>query len=248
MQSMESALEALIKVGVPEPGRHLMSELLTEHNGEGPKEVLCDVVEMLEEIGLPVSTAQAKRMQAAARDGKATAADFVRMAEELRVRIDDELAAELFLHVPSTRAKYFARPDFDSTVAKAFPDATLDIEEAAKCFALARWTACVFHLMRASEHGLRSLAAFLGVTFDFKNWDPIVKKMRSEVDNYNTSSFKGNLDFLRQSLERLTAVQVALRNEVMHSRSFYDEERAFDIYRAVRGFMKQLAIQLKSTP
>jgi hypothetical protein len=69
--------------------------------------------------------------------------------------------------------------------------------------------------------------------------------MRTEVENYQASSFKGNLDFIKQTLDRLTAVQTALRNEVMHARSFYDEERAIDIYRAVRAFMQQLATQLK---
>lgn len=101
--------------------------------------------------------------------------------------------------------------------------------------------------MRVMEHGLRELATFLSVDPDFKTWDPIIKTMRHDVENHNKSSFKGNLDFIRQALGRLTAVQAALRNEVMHSRSFYDEERAFDIYRAVCGFMKQLAAQLEGT-
>src|ERR1700687_6353897 len=45
-------------------------------------------------------------------------------------------------------------PPFGYDVAKAFPRASDDILEATKCYALERYTASVFHLMRAIEIGL----------------------------------------------------------------------------------------------
>lgn len=177
------------------------------------------------------------------------AEDFVRHVSVLRERIDDELGGREFFALAAERTEYFETPNlFGTEVATAFPATTVDIEEAGKCFALGRYTACVFHLMRVVEHGLHALADYLSVPHDFKTWDPIIKKMRTEVDDYSASSFKGNLDFIRQTLERLTGVQLALRNEIMHAKSFYDEERADDIYRATRTFMQLLSTQLKATP
>lgn len=170
------------------------------------------------------------------------------LENDLKNRLSDDLGRQLLFHVNSYAGKFYDNPGFASAATAAFPAATLDIEESGKCFALGRWTACVFHLMRVMEHGLRALALFLGVPTDYKTWDPIIKKMRSEIENYSASSFKGDLDFIRQSLDRLTAVQTALRNEVMHARSFYDQERADDIYRAVRAFMEQLATKLGGQP
>lgn len=69
---------------------------------------------------------------------------LVREVQTLRKRIDDELANREFFALESGRASYFseARP-FGEEVFNAFPSATIDIEEAAKCLALDRYTACV---------------------------------------------------------------------------------------------------------
>jgi hypothetical protein len=211
-------------------------------------ETLADVRSLCTKLGLSSSLRQFDRLEDVFKNENTTLAQLVAAFTELRVRISDEMEQALLFHVPISRARYFESPKFSDSVTVAFPSATLDIEEAGKCFALGRWTACVFHLMRVTEHGLRALATYLGVPCDFKTWDPIIRKMRTEVEDYNASTFKGNLDFIRQTLERLTGVQLALRNEIMHARSFYDEERAEDIYRAVRIFMEQLATQLKGAP
>lgn len=211
---------------------------------ESTEAVWVHLRESLRSIGLTMSIKQVDRITSEAH----THVDLGLAVGELRRRIHDELDGRLFLYVPVERAQYFNNSGYDASVASAFPEATIDIEEASKCFALGRWTACVFHLMRVTEHGMRALAAYLSVPCDFKTWEPVIRKMRTEVGDYNASSFKGNLDFIRQTLDRLTAVQTALRNEVMHSRSFYDEERASDVYAAVKGFMRQLATQLKAAP
>jgi len=157
-------------------------------------------------------------------------------------------------YVDSKHAEYYSADNaFGEAVATAFPAATLDIEEAGKAFAFARYTACVFHLMRATEHGMDALAVHLGLLTSYKTWDKKIEKMSSFlVDElrkpYDASPLASNLDFFKQATERLTSVQHALRNETMHARSFYDEERAIDIYRSVRSFMQQLATRLNGVP
>lgn len=200
------------------------------------------------EAGLNASVTTIDKL-AAIRAGQSCTEDTLcKLVEELMGRLHDEMKAEVFFHLESTNARFLDPLLFGEAVAKRFPEASIDIEEAGKCFAFGRHTASVFHLMRVMEHGLSALAAFLGVTYEHKSWDAVIKKMRSEVDDYKASSFKGDLDFLRQALERLTGVQTALRNEVMHARAFYDKERAHDIYRSVRAFMGQLATKLVETP
>lgn len=209
--------------------------------------LLLSIREHCDDIGLTSTVDQINRILLKS-DSALTYLELETLHGELHNRLEDELGHELLLHVDRKRAKYYDVHGFDSSVLVSFPAASLDIEEAGKCFALDRWTACVFHLMRVMEHGLRALADYLSVPCDFKTWDAIIKKMRSEVEDYKKSSFKGNLDFIRQSLDRLTAVQTALRNEVMHARSFYDEERVSDVYTAVKGFMQQLGTELKAAP
>lgn len=200
------------------------------------------------EAGLNASVATIDKVAALQAGQGCTEETLFKLVEELMGRLHDEMKAEVFLHLESGNARFLEPQLFGEAVAKRFPAASIDIEEAGKCFAFGRHTASVFHLMRVMEHGLFALAAFLRVTYEHKSWDAVIKKMRSEVEDYKASSFKGDLDFLRQTLERFTGVQTALRNEVMHARSFYDEERAHDIYRSVRAFMGQLATKLTEMP
>ena len=44
-----------------------------------------------------------------------------------------------------------------------FPAANHEASEAGKCFATARYTACVFHLMRVMEVGVQEFGAVLSV-------------------------------------------------------------------------------------
>jgi hypothetical protein len=205
---------------------------------------LMELAATFREIGLAV-TAELFEELATQNAQSIAKLTFDRMFQDASRQITRELKTVHLMLVPREKVAFNANPLGGwEDVTKRFPSATLDIEEMAKCYAFGRCTASVFHAMRVMEHGLVALAKFLGVPYEHKNWDPIIKKMRAEIEDYKASSFKGNLDFIRQAFERLTAVQLALRNETMHARSFYDDERADDIYRASRAFMRQLATQL----
>ncbi|HWN42015.1 MAG TPA: hypothetical protein VNW71_07310, partial [Thermoanaerobaculia bacterium] len=81
---------------------------------------------------------------------------------DLQRSIERELRSNLFLHVGENERRYYeGRHQFGEGVAAAFPSAVIDIEEAGKCYALSRYTACVFHLMRVMESALRVLASTL---------------------------------------------------------------------------------------
>ena len=77
-----------------------------------------------------------------------------------------EMTRHLYYLVPASRKSWFSEDDkplFGEDVAIAIPNSTHEIAEAGRCFALnlERWTAAVFHLMRALELALQKWATDL---------------------------------------------------------------------------------------
>src|SRR5208282_5491043 len=68
-----------------------------------------------------------------------------------------------FAYIPAPNDKYFERDDmFGAKVYDRFPPARDDIKDAGNCYAASLYTACVFHLMRVAELGLRAIADKVG--------------------------------------------------------------------------------------
>lgn len=167
-------------------------------------------------------------------------------------RIRDELSLRLFLLVDDRKARYYIDPlEGWKEVADWMPSAIRDIEEASKCLALDRHTACVFHCMRVAEFGLGALAHNMGIEYNRKNWDPVLKEVLMQLQHVAETPYpeledrwKGNKEKYLAARERLTAIKDSLRNPTMHARGFYDEEIAEEVYRSVRTFMKNLSTWL----
>jgi hypothetical protein len=173
---------------------------------------------------------------------------------ELLQRMHDELSLRLVFQIPIAKAKYYKEKElFSAAVSLAFPSAIVDIEEAGKCFALGRNTACVFHLMRVMEVGLHVLGETLGDPIDAKTnptWERILHKCDEELKkNYadRCSQWKAKGQFFSEATANLRAVKDAWRNPTLHVDISYDEDKAFDVWNAVRGFMKHLATELNET-
>ena len=166
----------------------------------------------------------------------------------------DEVSRRRFYYIDPALDGYYreAHEALSDRALERFVSASRDVEEASKCLALGRYTASVFHLMRITEKGMDALAETLGIFGEYQTWDPKIRKMvkvlvdelRKGYDNMSPA-IKGRLDFFKQATERLTAVQHALRNETMHSRSHYGREDAIDIYRATLRFIETLAEKLE---
>jgi hypothetical protein len=171
--------------------------------------------------------------------------DLARDIMEVHTRMMDELKGRTLLSLTSEEAHYFADHQFAPVVCEYFPEASFDIREAAKCFALERPTACVFHLMRTTEYGVQAIARFLGMTDPRPNWEPVIAKIDSETKApYNLRQFKGSTDFLAAVSTHIHAVKVAWRNRVMHVEHKHTMQEAREIYSATRGLMRYLAENL----
>lgn len=85
--------------------------------------------------------------------------EVVILVREMNNNLMVELSSAWFLMIPADRRFVYEQPNpiFGEVVYNVFPDARRDIAAAGRCYALDEWTACVMHLMRALEFGLRWL-------------------------------------------------------------------------------------------
>jgi hypothetical protein len=164
---------------------------------------------------------------------------------DLQHRMEDELSSRFFLAVPFDKVKFYEQkePLFGEEVFNQFPRIIVDIEEAGKCLALGRATACVFHLMRVMEDALKFVALKLDIPYA-PSWESYIKhidkKMSADYKD-KTPEWKKDEPFFRDLLGDFQAIRWAWRNPTMHIVRQYAVEEAESIFQAVRGFMQRLA-------
>jgi hypothetical protein len=170
----------------------------------------------------------------------------------LNVCMANELRTRLFFGINSSHARYYEHqePLFGQKVADKFSTlAASEIDEAGKCFALFRYTACVFHMMRVMETGIRAVAKCLGVPDPVKdadrNWGNMLRGIKVEIDKRNKApqgwAITNDKVFFEDAYGSIDAVKTAWRNPTMHVEKTYGEEQASNIFEATRGFMMKLA-------
>lgn len=168
------------------------------------------------------------------------------LIEELRNRLRDELAPSHFLHIPNKNVGlYQSSPLFGERVAKKFAKSTTDIQEAGKCFATGRYTACVFHLMRVMERGVQRLGRKLKVSIpvEEKDWGLISNHINGalrRLPNSTVQEKKAHARYAKAAVY-LDNVREAWRNETMHPKETYTEEEAEDCLKFVKQYMEFLA-------
>jgi len=179
--------------------------------------------------------------------------------------IRNEMTTHIFIYVPANRADFYeayqdalwhsediANVRFGEQVAKNFPSVQDDIRSAGNCLALGEPTACVFHLMRVIERGLRALGAALNdPSLDpGKNptWETILRKCDAELQkpyDKRSAEWRQNGQFFAEATANIRAVKDAWRKPSIHVESDYDYDKAVAVFRAVRSFMRHLATGLK---
>lgn len=168
-------------------------------------------------------------------------------------RVEDELTQLAFYQILPDRAKYYdgARAMFHEDQSKPFPfgSSLYDIEEAGRCLAVGRSTACVFHLMRAITPVLQAIADKLGFE-EQRDWGRYLNEMKIKSwEKFPDNRSKENDEqraFYADLESRLRAYKEAWRNPTMHNpEKVYTEEQAEEIFACVRGFMRQAATRLE---
>jgi hypothetical protein len=169
---------------------------------------------------------------------------------DLSERLYDEINDNLFMYVPKGKQQFYTDPHerFGLDV-KNFPSATDEIEEAGKCYAAGRNTACVLHLMRVLETGLNALAKHLNVPYDSVNWEQITNKIPGKLDELEKLSpkpqnWKDDRKFYSEVGIHFKFIKDAYRNYAMHVHDRYDDSKALAIFNHVSAFMRHVATKL----
>ncbi len=178
------------------------------------------------------------------------AAEIAVLIREFHNNLIVELTSSWFLMIRAEKREFYEQRQspFGDKVAGTFDAANKDIAAASRCYALDEWTACIFHLMRVLEHGLRVIADVVGLSANImahENWknviDQIEKKIR-EMGNEPKSPEKiKRLQFLSSAASQFRYFKDAWRNHVSHSHANYDEREAERVWIHVKTFMEQMA-------
>jgi HEPN domain-containing protein len=132
---------------------------------------------------------------------------------------------------------------FGNEVECKFPASSFDIQEAGNCFAVGRYTACVFHLMRAAESAVSVLANAIGATVVNANgetlsWGVLLSNIKPKIE----AMPKGQLqDEWLKAHALLHSCNRAYRTKTAHPSDKYTEEGAEAAFNATRSFMRELA-------
>lgn len=221
----------------------------TEQLTKRHKKPLLDQLQKIEnrcsEIKLRVSILAIQELCERLREEALTHAQLKDYLTELESTIRREMQGNLFMFIPPQRSDYYVKSHeiFSEQVRNTFLDAQTDMVEAAKCFAVARFTASVVHLMRVAEYGLNALAAHLGNIKPKPNWGEFLRAIDEALnERYGAKNpNKEEKQYYAELAGQLNIIKVAWRNPSAHIGPIYTEERAEEIFNATKAFMRLLA-------
>lgn len=167
---------------------------------------------------------------------------------DLSVSLERELSKKLVMFLPENKIGYFdgSKNLFPIIVRESFPSANIDMDEAAKCFALDRYTASVFHSMRIMEVGVNAIGESLKLEVG-KKWHDALEDIQKEIDFWShtpTSGWKNVQPFYSEAVTYFRKVKDAWRDHTMHIKRHYDELGSLGILNSVNDFMRHLAKKL----
>jgi hypothetical protein len=173
--------------------------------------------------------------------GSVSSKQLSKVLSEVENTIRREMSCVQFFYMPSEQTDFYSQNElFGAQVNAKFPSIQYDMEEAGNSFAMGRGTACVFHLMRIMEVGVREFGKKLGVSLvNEKNWQNILDELNKAIKILSPKA-AGTVE-MSQASANLYAVKLGWRNEVMHPKDTYTLEEAKNLIGQVKLFMGQLA-------
>lgn len=180
----------------------------------------------------------------------------------LRQAIEADLEKHIFTFIAPAKAQVIVEPLHDEKwkmVVAKFPQCTDDVWDAHDCYAMGKNTACVFHMMRVAEHGLRGIAKKVRVSLidkgkrqpiEYATWDKVInsgikpKLLAAHALPQGPKKTK-YLQFYSDVAEQCTYIRDLWRNEVSHTRKSYNDGEALGVLHRVRDFMYTVASGLR---
>ena len=172
----------------------------------------------------------------------------------LRMSIIEEASDRKFAFIPQDKILFFEQEAlFGVEVNRSFPSAAAEIKDAGNCIAAELYTAAVFHLMRTSEWGLRSLARHVKARIKghlaYADWGTVLRRIDEKLTALERKprgkKKSDELEFYRLTESELNTLKDVWRNNVMHTRGRYSQPEAVGVFLRVREFMQRLASRVK---
>lgn len=208
------------------------------------------VAEAADIIGAPVTSLAAtrakKRLARRKEKDVVTYGDLKTINAEVTSRFHDELETTKFYCLNKGAEAFYnpGEPLFGKEADARIPTASNDISEAGKCFAVGRYTASIFHLMRAMEATVQRVSEELGIANVEREWGKLLSDIHSKIEALPKGEERNNWSQVHANLYH---VKQAWRNETMHPKATYTEEEAREVFDAMRSFMRHLASMLRPT-
>ncbi len=240
-QAGHQASQTPPRIVVPFPQRDMLSKLLP-----GTEEI-CKTYE------IKPALKRIERLKAALANPVVEYAELARHYHTLYENIEDDLRERCFWHLSLQKETLVTK--YGDIPFKESPD----LEQARYEWHQALWayrfelnTACVFHLMRLSDLGLRALGTKLRITLkraiEFEDWRPILEavneKLKALENDPRTQERARDLSFYSDAGKTLLYFKNLWRDGGAHARETYDENDAKKALDNVFDFMKLLAEKL----
>lgn len=174
-----------------------------------------------------------------------------------------ELQRRKFVYVAPPNDQYFEQDRlFGDAVHLQFPSARFDLKEAGNALSVELYTACVFHLMRVAELGMRALAYDRRITklprkkdapVDMGTWEEIIKELEEQADKIaNWPNKKGKIkvqaqEFYNSLNAEFRGFKDAWRNHIAHKRRNYTREDAISVLSHVKRLMCLLSTRISES-
>lgn len=248
-------------------------ELLTSEQNTDLHNRLHGVREFLEELNTPEKERNEERLRfqrtteriqilaELSPTNKPAALGKVRdQLQEIRRALRMDLDDNKFLSLSRLEAGHFEQEKgFGPEVFTSFQSTLTDVAEAGNCYALGRYTACVFHCMRVLEKGLHALADELdtkhntdlefgkGKQVNQISWGRIIDEIQIALESpkrrkrLNPLPTKDQERFYSTAAMQFEHFQHAWRDDCAHANRSYDEPAARSVLNHTHHFMQILA-------
>lgn len=134
------------------------------------KSDLAPIDRAVSELEMPTAHSRIAKIAVFAGGALAPNRQLAHEINELFDAVERDASNQFFCHYDNERIKFLKEmPDDWEPVYSAFPSAKPEIEAGVDCYALGHNTACVFHMVRVGEIGLRMIARERGVKDARKN-------------------------------------------------------------------------------
>lgn len=166
----------------------------------------------------------------------------------LNDRVHDDFSERCLLMLNPGRGALYEpnSPLWGPDIRARFPKACFDIDESGKCLAVGRYTASVFHLMRAVEIALKAIGKSLGIKPPPRNdnWGIWLGAIKDAITKRGQDRAWVDKDYYQDIYQRLDSVKDASRNPTMHVETIYPEEEAEILFRITELLFRKIASRM----